>query len=348
MEMEEKKHNSKYTYSLIVATYNRLEEMRELIASLDALRYPANDFELVVVDDGSSDGTAGFIENVEVDFDIQYHFQQNQGPGAARNRAMKEAKGAYFIFLDSDVIVPADYLELVHKSVTENQWDAFGGPDDSHPSFSPLLKAINYSMTSFIGTGGTRGSSESVTRFYPRSFNMGIHKKVFDEIGGMNDLRHGQDMDYSVRIYRAGFKVGLIKDASVYHKRRTSLRKFYKQIFNWGVARINLGRAYPEMLKLIHLLPAMLIGFILLSIGFALFNPLVWWLVLYLVFGAFGVAIYAFYDSYRKNMSIRVAYLSVLTLFIQVFAYGLGTISGLWQWLLGKGRAEGFTKNYYK
>lgn len=340
--------STSYTYSLIVATYNRLNELKELVASLEAMDYPADDFEWVVVDDGSSDGTREYIGDLEVDFAIQYHYQQNQGPGAARNRAMAEAKGQYFIFLDSDVIVPASYLQNVNRSVQKESWDAFGGPDDSHPSFPPLLQAINYSMTSFIGTGGTRGSTDSVTRFYPRSFNMGVHRRVYENLGGMNDLRHGQDMDYSARIYRAGYKVGLIPDAVVYHKRRTSLKKFYKQIFNWGVARINLGRAYSEMLKPIHLLPALVIAVLVLSILLAIVFPFFLWVLFFMAFGAVGVALFAAFDSYGKTRSLRVAYLSVITLFLQVFAYGLGSWSGIWQWIQGKGRAEGFTKNYYK
>jgi glycosyltransferase involved in cell wall biosynthesis len=310
--------------------------------------YPPDDFEWVVVDDGSSDGTREYINNLAVDFAIQYHYQQNQGPGAARNRAMAEARGQYFIFLDSDVIVPETYLAAVNQSVKEESWDAFGGPDDSHPSFPPLLQAINYSMTSFIGTGGTRGRADSVTRFYPRSFNMGIHRKVYEDLGGMNDLRHGQDMDYSVRIYRAGYKVGLIPDAVVYHKRRTSFKKFYKQIFNWGVARINLGRMYSEMLKPIHLLPAVLIAILILSlVGSLIYSPFMW-VLFFMIFGAVGVALFAAFDAFRKTRSIQVTYLAIITLFLQVFAYGLGSWSGIWQWVRGKSRAEGFTKNYYK
>lgn len=342
------RESNAYKYSIIVATYNRIQEMKELISSLRAMTFSPADFELVVVDDGSEDGTGDYIQSLNTEFDIQYHYQQNQGPGAARNRAMSEAKGEYFIFLDSDVIVPDSYLSAVDKSVKEESWEAFGGPDDSHASFPPLLQAINYSMTSFIGTGGTRGSTESVTRFYPRSFNMGIHRQVFESMGGMNDLRHGQDMDYSARIYRAGYKVGLIPDAVVYHKRRTSLKKFYKQIFNWGVARINLGRAYPEMLKPVHLLPALLIAIVLLSGVISIFAPAVLWVFLFMFFGAIGVAGFAFFDSYRQTRKWRVAFLSVVSLFLQVFAYGMGTWSGVWQWLRGKGRAEGFTKNYYK
>jgi glycosyltransferase involved in cell wall biosynthesis len=322
--------------------------MKELVASLREVEFPQERFELVVVDDGSKDGTSDFIKNLETPFDVQYHFQENQGPGAARNRAMSVARGEYFIFIDSDVILPPDYLLAIDRHLEAHDWEAFGGPDSSHPSFSPLLHAINYSMTSFIGTGGTRGKSESVTRFYPRSFNMGIHRSVYETIGGMNDLRHGQDMDYSARIYRSGFKVGLIPEAVVFHKRRTSIRKFFKQIFNWGIARINLGRQYPELLKTVHLLPAGLIALSLFIFVGSMFIPVLFWALLYILFGAVGVALFAFFQSYSMHRSIKIASLSVLTLFIQVIAYGLGSWSGLWQWLRGKSRAEGFTRNYYK
>ncbi len=337
-----------YKYSIIVATYNRKGEMKELVDSLEAVDFPPKKFELVVVDDGSADGTSDFIKSLDTPFDVQYHYQENQGPGAARNRAMSVARGEYFIFVDSDVILPPDYLSAIDRDVEKQKWDAFGGPDSSHPSFSPLLHAINYSMTSFIGTGGTRGSSESVTRFYPRSFNMGIHRSVYEKIGGMNDLRHGQDMDYSARIYRAGFQVGLIPDAVVFHKRRTSIRKFFKQIFNWGVARINLGRQYSELLKPVHLLPAALLAISAFIFVGAMFIPLLSWALLYILFGAIGVALFAFFQSFSMHRSIHIASLSILTLFIQVVAYGLGSWSGLWQWLRGKSRAEGFTRNYYK
>ena len=237
-------------YSIIIAVYNRLEEVKELLESAEKLEGDRRLFELLFVDDGSKDGFKEFIEQYRSASGLQIRaiYQQNQGPGAARNYGMSKAQGEYFIFVDSDCMFPPQWLAEIEKAQNEHHYDAFGGPDTCHPSFSPLLKAINYSMTSFIGTGGTRGNKKHVGRFYPRSFNMGISRKVYDMIGGMGGLRHGQDMDYSMRIYNAGFKVGLIADAYVYHKRRTSIPKFFRQIFNWGVARINLSRRHPHTL----------------------------------------------------------------------------------------------------
>jgi len=239
-------------------------------------------------------------------------------------------------------------LRTLDNDLILNDFDAFGGPDDCHPSFPPLLKAINYSMTSFIGTGGTRGSKKSVTKFYPRSFNMGIKKTVYDKIGGMNALRHGQDMDYSARIYEAGFKVGLIPDAVVFHKRRTSIRKFFKQIFNWGIARINLGKLHPGMSKLVHFIPTIIVG---ATISVFLLAPFFKVALLLLQLGLLFLCTilgFAFFQSYFQYKSLKVAFLSMITLLIQVYAYGLGTWSGLLQSLKGEKTIKGFTKDYYK
>lgn len=335
-------------YSLIIATYNRLPELKELLASVRAFDFPKDRFELVISDDGSTDGTREYLAGQAFDFPFQYLHQENKGPGEARNHGMREARGEYFIFIDSDCIIPPDYLQKIEAHLQAEPLDAFGGPDDCHPDFPPMLKAINYSMTSFIGTGGTRGSKKAVTKFYPRSFNMGIHRRIFEDIGGMNQLRHGQDMDLSARIYEAGYRVGLIPDALVYHKRRTNLRRFFKQIFNWGVARINLGRMYPGMLKPVHLAPLAVVSGLVLSVLLALFFPWGRWLLALALLGALGIALLAFFQSLARYRNLRVALLSIVTLFTQVFAYGMGTWSGLWQVWRGKKVAEGYTRNYYK
>ena len=337
------------TYTFIIATYNRLDEVKELLASAEVLVFPRHRFDLLFSDDGSTDGTTDFLQGYvsESGLNISYIHQKNQGPGAARNHGMSVARGDYFIFVDSDVMIPPDYLQEVDKAIQQHQWEAFGGPDTCHPDFPPLLKAIDYSMTSFIGTGGTRGSKKAVTRFYPRSFNMGIHRKIWETIGGMNALRHGQDMEFSARIYNADYKVGLIPDAYVYHKRRTSLRRFYKQIFNWGIARVNLGRMDPQLLKPVHFLPMLLLLGMGLLILLAPFWPLGRDLLGLAMLGLLTILLLAFIQSYRKYSSMKVAGLSLVTLLIQVFAYGTGMLSA-WLQVLKGGTARGYTKDYYK
>lgn len=334
-------------YSIIIAIYNRLEEAKELLDSVEKFDFPFSDFELIFSDDGSNDGFTEYIDEYSKNSEIEivYIKQQNQGPGAARNKAMEIAKGEYFIFVDSDCMIPKDWLSKIDYHLKNEYLDAFGGPDTFHPSFSPLLKAINYSMTSFIGTGGTRGGKNNIQKkFYPRSFNMGLHRKVFQNIGGMGSLRHGQDMDFSARIYKAGFKVGLIPNAFVYHKRRTSLKRFFKQIFNWGVARINLGRMHEGMLKPIHFLPALVVlGTIIFGISWSCL-PYQKEMGLFFLGGILFISVFAFVQSLMMYKNLEAAFLSIITLFIQIYAYGIGLLYGLTQ----KGTAKGFTKNYYK
>lgn len=341
-------NNLKYT--LIVAVYNRIDEVKELLKSAENLDFERDKFEILFVDDGSSDGFTSYIDNYNspTGLSIRYITQKNKGPGEARNNGMRNSNSDYFIFNDSDLLYPPNYLREIDKSLLVNNYDAFGGPDDCHPSFSPLLKAINYAMTSFIGTGGTRGGKKSISKkFYPRSYSMGIKKEVFENIGGMNKLRHGQDMDFSARIYKAGYKVGLIPDAVVFHKRRTSLKRFYKQIFNWGVARINLGKMHEGMLKPVHFIPAFIVFFTILVPILALVSSFFYYLFLIGAIGLASILVFAFVQSFLQYKILKTSFLSIVTLLIQVYAYGLGTWSGILQSLLGKKEVKGFTKNYY-
>jgi GT2 family glycosyltransferase len=282
---------------------------------------------------------------------LRYFYQQNQGPGKARNLGMKEAHGTLFVFIDSDCTVPDNYIEILLRYCSEMEFDACGGPDTQRDDFPPFLKAVNYSMTSFLGTGGTRGpSGKSVARYYPRSFNMGVKSFVVDKIGGMNDLRHGQDMEFSNRIYRSGFKVVFLPELLVYHKRRTNLTRFFKQIFNWGVTRINLGNIDRQMLKPVHALPAIVVICFLITVLLALFfksGRIILFLELLI---ASIIAVYTFFQSAERNRSSLVGFLSIITLFTQVTAYGLGFITGSIKRLFTpRGKwVTGFTRKYYK
>jgi GT2 family glycosyltransferase len=329
-------------YSIIIATYNRLDELKELLASVEKISFDRNEFDIIFVDDGSTDGTDKYIQNYQSESNIQinYFFQQNKGPAEARNYGMREAQGAYFIFVDSDCLFPPDYLLKIDEFVKQNNPDAFGGPDTYHLNFPPLLKAINYAMTSFIGTGGTRGGKINIQKkYYPRTFNMGISRDVFHRIGGMPKLTYGQgeDMEFSGRIHSHGFTVMYIKDAFVYHKRRTSFKKFFRQIFNWAQARINLGKMNKELLKPIHFVPAALLFVlcIILILSFFPFFPSVQ--VFFFIFSMMLlIAVFAFVQSFAEYKSVTVALLSIATLYVQVFAYGIGMWSGILKYMKEK------------
>jgi len=311
-----------YFYSIIIPVYNRPQEADELLASLTQQTYP--DFDVVIVEDGSQYTCKTVVDKYSDKLDIKYHFKENAGQGFARNYGFEKAQGDYFIVFDSDCLIPANYLEIVDKSIAENGWDAFGGPDKEHESFTLVQKAISYSMTSPFTTGGIRGNKKHTGVFHPRSFNMGISKEVYASTQGYKITRMGEDIEFSIRIIENGFKVGLIPEAFVYHKRRTSLWQFYKQLHFFGRARINISRFYPQELKWVHTFPAMfLLGWIAL--------PFMYFISPFLC--KIGVAILAifysaiFIHSFVVMKNPIIGLLSIITSTIQLMAYGVGFIS---------------------
>ena len=240
-------------YSVIIPVYNRPDEADELLQSLT--RQSFKDFEVIIVEDGSSIPCKDVAERYQNILDIRYYAKPNSGPGQTRNYGAERSRGEYLIILDSDCILPEGYFAAVEEELQKAPADAFGGPDRAHVSFTDIQKAINYSMTSFFTTGGIRGGKKKMDKFYPRSFNMGVRREVYETLGGFSRMRFGEDIDFSIRIFKGGYACRLFPGAWVYHKRRTDLKKFFKQVHNSGIARINLYKKYPESLKTVHLLP---------------------------------------------------------------------------------------------
>ena len=240
-------------FSIIIPLYNRPQEIKELLDTLTLQTYKL--FEVLVIEDGSVNNAAEIIEEFNDKLDLKYFVKPNSGQGFSRNFGFERAKGEYFVIFDSDCLIPPDYLQIVNDSLTKNWLDAYGGPDDAHPSFTPTQKAISYSMTSPFTTGGIRGNKKGIGQFHPRSFNMGLSRRTWEKAGGFIITRLGEDIEYSIRIHSLGFKIGLIPDAKVYHKRRTSFFQFYKQLHFFGRARINVYTFFPQQLKAVHFFP---------------------------------------------------------------------------------------------
>jgi glycosyltransferase involved in cell wall biosynthesis len=313
-------------FSIIIPLYNRPQEIKELLETLTLQSY--KNFEVLVIEDGSKDDAEAIIKSFADQLDIKYFVKENAGQGFARNFAFERAAGDYFIIFDSDCLIPEDYLEIVNTSLTENWLDAYGGPDAAHPSFTPTQKAISYAMTSPFTTGGIRGNKNSIGQFHPRSFNMGISRQVWEKAGGFIITRLGEDIEYSIRIHSMGFKIGLIPRAKVYHKRRTSLLQFYKQLHFFGRARINVYKFFPNELKLVHSFPALFTLCVLFTIISNIFN---WRIAALCNVIAILIILLIFFHSLSKNKSLKIAFLSVLASFIQLTAYGLGFMQDFWK-----------------
>ncbi|RXQ89067.1 glycosyltransferase [Ancylomarina salipaludis] len=303
-------------YSVIIPIYNRPNEAEELLASLARQTY--KNFDILMIEDGSTNDCSAIVKSYANDLDIKYHFKPNSGPGDSRNVGMSMATGDYLIFFDSDCIIPPQYFEEVEKHLAKTPLDAFGGPDSAHESFSKVQKAINYAMTSIITTGGIRGKKNKLDQYQPRSFNMGISREVYKKVGGYTDVTPGEDPDLSYRIMNAGFRVGLIEKAYVYHKRRIDFSKFIKQVYKFGVMRPVLVKWYPDKFKLTYTFPSLFLLFSLFLLGLAvLINPL------FLMPLAFIAGI-LFIESLIKTKSLSISLLAILASFIQLYAYGYG------------------------
>ncbi len=311
-------------FSVIVPVYNRPDEIDELLQSL--CRQTETSFEVLVIDDGSDRPCRQIVDRYQDRLKVRYFFKENSGQGFTRNYGFDMASGDYLVVFDSDCIIPPHYFETVRKELEKEPFDAWGGPDRSHPDFSPLQKAISYSMTSPFTTGGIRGDKNHIGTFYPRSFNMGISSQVYRRTGGFKFTRMGEDLEFSIRIIKSGFKVRLIEEAYVYHKRRPSLWQFFRQIYSFGRTRIQLNRYHPGQVKMIHMLPVLAVLYLLVAIAWLPAQSTLSW-ILMVPIAAYGLLIWN--HSYMRENSLYVALLSVIATLIQITAYACGFVREL-------------------
>ena len=304
-------------FSIIIPVYNRPDEIDELLESLTK-QISATKFDVLIVEDGSSKSSEDCVKKYQNKLTITYFLKENSGPGLSRNFGMQRATGNYFIILDSDCILPKQYLTEVSKALTENFTNVFGGPDAAHNSFTTTQKAINYAMTSMLTTGGIRGKKNTHNKFQPRSFNMGLSKKAFENTNGFGSQRFGEDIDLTFRLWKNGFETQLIEKAFVYHKRRIDFRSFFKQIFNFGAARPILNKQHPGSAKITYWFPSTFIIYFSIAVIAAFFG------VVWIQYGLYLYILMIVIDSLIKNKNIAVAIYSVIATMIMFFGYGLG------------------------
>ena len=330
------------SFSFIIPVYNRPNEIEELLQSFAKLE-DTTEFEIVIIEDGSTDSSELVVKNYTSQLNISYYFKENSGPGDSRNFGMQKAKGNYFIILDSDCILPKQYLKEVKKTLNSNYVDCFGGPDAAHASFSNLQKAINFSMTSFITTGGIRGNKNSVDKFQPRSFNMGLSKKAFEATQGFGRIHPGEDPDLSIRLWNLGFETAFFQTAYVYHKRRISWSKFYTQVNKFGMVRPILNKWHPETKKITYWFPSVFVLGVMLSVLLTFINVL---LPLYLILGYY---ILAFIIALFQTKNIVVTFQSLIAITIQFFGYGIGFFkSTFFIGILNRNPEQQFPKLFFK
>ena len=317
-------------FSVIVPVYNRRSEVSDLMQSLAG--QSDKDFEAIIVEDGSTERCQDIVEKYTGAVDCRYYWKENEGRSIARNYGIERARGQYFIFFDSDCVIPADYFKTLKLELAQKPVDCFGGPDAASNDFNDTQKAISFSMTAFLTTGGIRGGKVQLEKFVPRSFNMGYSRKVWETVGGFREM-FSEDIDMSTRIRKAGFSITLFRDCYVYHKRRNTLRSFARQTYVFGMSRITLKLLYPDSLKLVHTLPAVFVAGSALLIVLAIVWH--WWCVLPL---ALYIAM-LWVSAAVSTRSLKIACLAVVKSLIQLGSYGCGFIKAyVWKIMLRHGR----------
>ncbi len=308
-------------FSLIIPVYNRPDDMQVVLDGLSVQTY--KNFEAIVIESGSSIKSDEVVERFKDQLNIQYFYKANEGQGFSRNYGMERAQGDYFIILDSDIIIPPDYLEQVYQYLSNHKLDAFGGPDKAHESFSPVQKAVDYALTSYLTTGGTRGRKKQAGKYFPRSFNMGLSREVYENTKGFKLPNCGEDIELSIRIQKLGYETGLIPDAFVYHKRKKTCGDFFKQMVWFGRSRVNIYRIYPESLKPIHLLPLFFCLYVLFTLLMAFINPF-----LFKIAGSFLLLYFAliFIHATARYRSLMIGFLSIITSFSVFAGYAWGMV----------------------
>lgn len=328
-------------FSFIIPVFNRPNEIKELLESFLNLDF-VEEYEIVIVEDGSENTSQAVVESYP-QLPVSYFYKENSGPGDSRNYGMNQAKGDYFIILDSDCLLPTDYLINVTTFLNKTYVDCFGGPDAAHKDFSDVQKAINYVMTSFFTTGGIRGNKKALQKFEPRSFNMGLSKEAFQKTGGFGKIHPGEDPDLVQRLLQAGFKTAFVSDAYVYHKRRIDWTKFYTQVSKFGLVRPILNSLYPSSSKITFWFPSLFMIFTITALVLIFFK--IWYLLAVLGIYLFIIGI----DSSVKNKNIKIGLLSIFALFIQFFGYGWSFLkSSFYVGILKKDPKKQFPNLYFK
>ena len=330
------------TISIIIAIFNRKDELFELLQSLSF--QTDKNFEVIIVDDGSKINLLPTVELFKESLDIHFYRKDNSGPGLSRNYGARRAKNDWLVFVDSDVIVEKDYIENIKKNLLEISCDAFGGADKAHKGFNLMQKAISYSMTSVFTTGGIRGNKKAISRFQPRSFNMGVRKSAFEKVGGFSEMRIGEDPDLSMTLWENGFKTAFFDNIGVYHKRRTDFGKFSKQVYQFGCARPILNQRHPKYVKISFAFPSLfLIGYVLGFVEYFVFKRGV--ILSFYGLYTFLILFHALYKT--KNVSI--ACMAMIATYIQMFSYGWGFLQSWFKLnILGMKPEEAFPNHFYQ
>jgi|WetSurMetagenome_2_1015567.scaffolds.fasta_scaffold75701_2 glycosyltransferase involved in cell wall biosynthesis len=308
-------------FSIVVPTFSRPDEVSELLASL--VFQKNKNFEVIIADGSPDDSVRQVIESYNERLDLKYLYHKGLGISESRNWGVENARGDYIVFFDSDCVIPPHYFKVAGEFLKIDPLDSYGGPDRASENFNKQQRAISYAMTSFFTTGGIRGRKKHVGQYQPRSFNMGIRRNVFNALHGFSGLKVSEDIDLSIRLNKNGYRSGFIEDAYVFHKRRSTFYKFFRQVLSFGSGRIDLQMRHGDALKPVHMLPSLFVLYLISGLVAGIFSREVF------IFWAGSAVTYMvaiLIDATIQNRNLVIGLMSVYAAFVMLIGYGLGMI----------------------
>lgn len=327
--------------SIIIPTYNRKDVLVEALLSLNKVDYPKNLFEVVVVNDGSSDGTEEVIKSIrkKINYNFKYFNGGRKGISYAKNIAIKKSRGEVIISTDDDCLFEKTWLKKLIKPLENPQVGAVGGPDRAIKNENVLAKSIDFAFSSFIGSGGIHGRFLKVKlgNTYPPGCNMAFKREVVKKIGYFDEaLAPGEDTDYNHRIEKAGLKLVHVPKAFVWHRPRNSIKRFIPYIFKRGKARVEIIRRYPQYREIIYYFPATMVVVVLLLILLSLVSVIflkiliICLLIYILLLISAGLSAY---QTYKNPIYLLIIPPLIM---LQHTLHGLGFLKGTFNLLISK------------
>jgi len=231
-------------YSVIIPAYNAEETIEQCLTALMKQSIARDSYEVIVVDDGSTDRTGDVVKQ----FPVKYIKQQNQGPATARNRGAREAKGEIILFTDADCVPEYNWIEEMVKPFNDPEVMAVKG------AYKTRQKALTARFAQIEFEERFEMLKKAETIDMVDTYSAGYRKSVFLSFGGFDPsfpVANNEDTELSYKISKAGYKMVFNPEAIVYHLNHPDSLKKYTRLKFWrGYWRMMVYKRYPEkMLK---------------------------------------------------------------------------------------------------
>ena len=322
--------------SVCVVVYNAMGHIQECLDSLMALEYPQEHFEVLFIDNNSTDGTKELLQYYDTHYPhVRTLINPVLGIAGSRNLALKRAHFDYVAFTDSDCVVPPNWLSKLANgfekySKEEPSLVAVGGSNSPPKHTSLFYDTLDLMLNTFLGShGSVQGRRFDKDRYVPHipTVNIMYHKPTVLRAGGF-DVTFGniaEDRDLSYRLEKFGHRFIYLTDTVISHKLRPTWQSWLKNMYVYGKGRMWLMRKHPDKIDVMLFAPVLLI--------FSMLFP-------FLSFIAPYFALPLFYfpcllaASMMTSLRAKRIVLTPMLFLLYVgthFAYGLGQIAGLFR-----------------